>query len=502
MHMLRRTRCRGKRGHGHPTVRLPLRAGFLSLAMLFLLPAAALGQPAGHTAAAPPLTADADETLTLIVGTSVVVDHPSTLERVSIADPDIADAVVVSAREVVVNGKRPGRTTLLLWDQAGERTGYTVRVTADAATLQDQIELLYPEADIRVSASDNTLILTGTVTDAGIEERVVALARSLARDVDLVNQVRVPDRGQVLLRVRFAEINRSALDELGPELYTVDEGNVLGGAGTGQVFTPGGDRIDEEIPQAGQQPVNFFLFHRPSRVRTFFRALQTRGLMRSLAEPNLMAVPGDTASFLAGGEFPFPVLQTAAGAAGAVTIQFKEFGIRLNFIPTFTNAGDIRLRVAPEVSQLSFADGLEVAGFRVPALLTRRAATTIELADGQTFAIAGLMDNRLTESINKIPILGDIPILGSLFRSEDIRQNRTELLVLVTPHIVRPTDEPPEIPTGEPETWDWVDELKDMEGEELEIEEVEDLLLDPEFEGDESQVFEPADAPDDDGGGR
>lgn len=418
------------------------------------------GPSAGETQATP-----SDSTLFLVRGTSRVVEHGASLERVSLADPDIADAVVVSADEVVVNAKQPGQTTLFLWDEQGGRRMFGVHVTADAASVQKQIDRLMPEADIEASASGNTIILTGTVRDPGLEERVLELARSLSGDAGVLNQMDVPDRGQVMLKVRFAEVNRNALDEFGLEALAVDQDNVSSGLGTGRFFTPSDD--EDELVQTSQDAVNFFLFHRPSRVQAFLSGLETRGLLKSLAEPNLMAVPGDTASFLAGGEFPFPVLQGGAGGGtggNAVTIQFKEFGIRLNFVPTITNSGAIRVRAAPEVSQLDFSQGLEVSGFNVPALLSRRAETVLELSPGQTFAMAGLVDNTLSKSINKVPFLGDIPILGELFRSEEMRQDRSELLVLVTPHIVRPTDgPPPELPTGEPEDWGWVDDLLNPE---------------------------------------
>jgi pilus assembly protein CpaC len=179
--------------------------------------------------------------------------------------------------------------------------------------------------------------------------------------------------------------------------------------------------------------------------------MRNEGTFRSLAEPDLLAFPGEQASFLAGGEFPYPTVQ---GVTQQLSIEFKEFGIRLSFTPEITNSGAIRLSVAPEVSQLDFANGLTMAGFQVPALLSRRAQTVVELAQGQTFAIAGLMDNRMTESVSKFPLLGDIPILGALFRSKDMRDNQSELLVLVTPFLVNPLDVPPPLPTGELQEWD------------------------------------------------
>lgn len=436
------------------------------LAAFALALSAAPAQPAQQDRAPGPSAdgtqaSSSDSTLVLVRGTSQVVEHGARLERVSIADTDVADAVVVSADEVVVNAKSPGQTTLLLWDEQGGRRMIDVDVTVDAGAVQEQIDRVMPEAEIEATASGNTIILTGTVRDPGTEERALSLARSLAGEAGVLNQMTVPDRGQVMLKVRFAEVNRSALDEFGFQAYAVDDENVSSGLGPGRIFTPssGGD---DGLVESSQDAVNFFLFHRPSRVQAFLNGLETRGLLRSLAEPNLMAVPGDTASFLAGGEFPFPVLQGGGtgGGGSSVTIQFKEFGIRLNFVPFITNSGAIRIHAAPEVSQLDFSQGLEVSGFNVPALLSRRAETVIELSPGQTFAIAGLVDNTLNKSVNKVPFLGDIPILGELFRSEEMRQERSELLVLVTPHIVRPTDgPPPELPTGEPETWDWVDEL-------------------------------------------
>jgi pilus assembly protein CpaC len=196
--------------------------------------------------------------------------------------------------------------------------------------------------------------------------------------------------------------------------------------------------------------VNFFLFHRASNVSAFIQALRQEGAFKSLAEPNLLAFPGDSASFLAGGEFPYPFV---SGANAQTSIQFKEFGIRLNFRPDITNSGAIRLRVSPEVSQLDFARGLQVGGFVIPSLTTRRAVTVVELQEGQTFAIAGLMDSQMNRSVSKIPLLGDIPILGALFRSQEVRDNQNELLVLVTPYLVRPQNTPPPLPTGEVGGW-------------------------------------------------
>ena len=407
------------------------------------------------------------------VGNSSVVMHGAVLDRVSIGNPEIADAVVVSAREVVVNGKTAGTTSLLLWDRAGGRAVYSIRVTADAPMLEREFRTLFPGEDIRARAVGNTVILEGEVEDPRMAQRAVLVAQGLGEGVTVLDHIAVPRPSQVLVQVRFAEVSRNALQELGTELLVFDGSSVksvLGSGGvvntSGQQRGGGGDTGGRgiadnpfEFTQVVSEAVNFFIFHQPSGLGAFIKMLQQRGLFRSLAEPSLLAASGDSASFLAGGEFPYPVLQGGT-ASNAVTIQFKEFGIRLNFKPTITNSGMIRLEVRPEVSQLDFANATQIAGFLIPSLLSRRAQTTVELADGQTFAIAGLVDNSMAKAITKVPILGDIPILGYLFKSEEFRQNRTELLVLVTPRLVEPMDEAPPLPTGEPDTWQRNDDLK------------------------------------------
>ena len=419
------------------------------------------------------------------VGNSSVVMHGSVLDRVSIGNPEIADAVVVSAQEVVVNGKAAGTTSLLLWDRAGGRAVYQVRVTADAPMLEREFRTLFPGEDIRARAVGNTVILEGEVEDPLMAQRAVSVAQGLGQDVTVLDHISVPRPNQVLVQVRFAEVSRNALQELGTNLLVYDGESVKAILGSGDVVRSRGTRQgaggDGAVDGGGaptqiadnplgftdvvSDAVNFFIFHQPSGLGAFIRALQQRGLFRSLAEPSLLAASGDSATFLAGGEFPYPVLQGGT-ASNAVTIQFKEFGIRLNFKPQIMNSGMVRLEVKPEVSQLDFANAVQISGFLIPSLLSRRAETTVELADGQTFAIAGLVDNSMAKAVTKVPILGDIPILGYLFKSEEFRQNRTELLVLVTPRMVEPMDDAPPLPTGEPETWQRNDALKIQEADE------------------------------------
>lgn len=397
------------------------------------------------------------QVVTVPRGSSKVVTHPSRLERVSIADPEIADAVPVSATEVIVNGKTAGSTSLLLWGVGGSSAAYAVRVVANAEYVEEELGRLLPGSNIQASAAGNAVVLSGAAKDSSVAEKAVALATSLlggGESAQVIDHIALADPPQVLLQVRFAEVNRSVVRELGFNLFRLVPGDdqfgisprgEISGEIIGGVSGEGGDLTLSDT-------VNVFLFHQASNVTALIRALRDEGAFRSLAEPNLLAFPGEEASFLAGGEFPFPVLQ---GQTDAITIEFKEFGIRLNFLPEIANSGGIRMKVAPEVSQLDFASGLQISGFLIPALLVRRAETVVELQDGQTFAIAGLIDSTTARNASKIPWLGEIPILGALFRSTEHRNNRTELLVMVTPHLVHAQDEAPQLPTGEPRDWQW-----------------------------------------------
>ncbi|MGB5526525.1 MAG: type II and III secretion system protein family protein, partial [Gemmatimonadota bacterium] len=313
---------------------------------------------------------------------------------------------------------------------------------------------------IAVRSTGASVILTGRVSQQLTSERAAAITAGFlgvdAADPSIVNHISVPDPGQVLLQVRFAEVSRTAIEKAGINLLRIGE-DYSGGSSTGR--PPIGGVVDSEgVTDALSDALNIFLIDHQNGVGAFIQALKSNGLFRSLAEPNLLAVHGEEASFLAGGEFPYPVVQGGANV-GAVTIQWREYGIRLNFTPTIMPSGNVRLHVAPEVSTLDFANGLTLQGFNIPSILARRAETEIELADGQTFAIAGLIDNSILEDIDKIPVLGDIPILGSLFRSKELRQNKSELLVLVTPRLVQPLDVAPDVPTGEPDVWDWDDSM-------------------------------------------
>jgi len=398
----------------------------------------------GAPASAQVFITEPEGALSLASGTSAVLVSDIAFNRVSMADPAVAEAVVVSPTEVLINGRSLGTTTFVVWDTVGTRHIYGVEVTADAPALERSLTTLFPDEDIAVSARGNTLILSGRVSSAFVARRALELAD--ASGALVVDNLQTPAPSQILLHVRFAEVSRSALESLGNQVIDVLNPHEASADGDWRGMTDSDGTVE------------LSLINSTSHLRAVIKALNETGDFKSLAEPTLLALDGEEASFLAGGEFPFPTVQ-GANQSNAVSIEWREFGVRLNFTPTVTNFGNIRLDIAPEVSALDFAGGLSISGFEMPTILSRRAETQVELREGQSLAIAGLMDRSIQESIRKLPLLGDIPILGALFRTKDERQQITELLVIVTPQIVQPSDEQPEIPTGEPDTWDWEDWL-------------------------------------------
>jgi len=386
-----------------------------------------------------------ESAISIARGTSALIDYPGELTRVSVADPAVAEAVVLSPQEVLLNGIGLGSTSLFLWDSAGSRRLYSVEVTADVGTLQRYLDLLFPDEDIQVSAQGNTVIVSGRVSDAFVARRAIELAQGTGAMI--LDNLETPAPSQILLEVRFAEVSRNALETLGNNLIRVVNPHELSAEGRWEAGTDSGGLLD------------LSLISNNAQLSALIQALKSTGDFRSLAEPNLLALDGQEASFLAGGEFPFPSIQGGANN-NAVTVEWREFGVRLRFTPTVTNIGNIRLSIAPEVSALDFAGGLSMGGFQIPSILTRKAETEVELREGQHLAIAGLIDNSIQENIDKLPFLGSIPILGTLFSSREMRQERTELLVIVTPKVVRPSDLPIPVPTGEPASWGWKDELR------------------------------------------
>jgi len=414
-------------------------------AMVFgLIPLCGAIQAWAQPVPAPPATAS----LMVTVSKSLVLDSPSNIERVSVANGDMAEAVVINPREVMVNGKAPGDTSLIIWQQGGMRTSYDLQVrpsTAGLDTVRREIQDQLPDQNIRVDLQNNTVFLTGTAKSLLDADRAVAIASVLGKVVNLLNVVVPPTSPQILLKVRFADVDRSASIQLGANIASLGATNTIGGVTTGQFSPP-----SVTAPSTGSatltltNALNVFLFRRDLNLAATIEALQAKNELQILAEPNVLTMDGNPASFLAGGEFPYPTLQGGGAGLGAVTIAFREFGVRINFTPRITPRGTIRLDVQPEVSSLDFANGLIFQGFTIPGLNTRRIHTEIELEEGQSFAIAGLLDQRTTDALSKIPGLGDIPLLGKLFQSRNMTKSRSELLVLVTPEVVRP------IPAGAP----------------------------------------------------
>jgi len=397
--------------------------------------------------------ADGDN-VKLSVGRSTVLDTGKPIARVSLTSADIADALVTSTNEILINGKAPGTISMFVWDRAGAIRRYEVVVQRDLARLSEQLTQLFPGESIAAQSNGKSIVLSGTVTAKEVIERAVNVAAGYVEkkeDVVPLLQIQAGAANQVLLRVRFAEVSRSAMTELGAGLFTSPTGikNVLGRSTTQQFPAPGFDELKwtKENGDFGSNVtsaegkftfgdfLNLFLFSQKYDLGAMIKALQTKGLFQSLAEPNLVAESGKEASFLAGGEIPIPIAQPGASGVATVTVQFKEFGIRLNFTPV-VSGNRVHLKVRPEVSALDFSNAVTLGGFRIPALSTRRTETEIELENGQTFAIAGLMNNTMNSTLQKIPGIGDIPILGLLFKSKAAQKNQTELVVMITPEIL------------------------------------------------------------------
>jgi pilus assembly protein CpaC len=395
----------------------------------------------GQAPAAPPQVIElgAATRVLLTAGRSMVLQTDFNITRIAITNPAVADGVVVAPREILLDGKSAGTISLIVWGE-GQRAQYDLVVEQPVAPLQQQLQALFPGEDIQVSTNDNATVLAGSVSSTNVMLRAGEIAQAAAAERAVINMLQVPggtESQQVLLQVRFAEVNRRVLSEVGLAMFLV--GERFDARSTTQQFTAPDPAADRSLVFSDY--LNLFLFDKKEGIGGVLKALQQRGGFQSLAEPNLIAYNNQEASFLAGGEFPVPVVQ---GSSGSVAIEFKEFGIRLTFKPTI--AGDvIRLKVAPEVSALDFANGISLGGFRIPALTTRRATTDVELRDGQSFAIAGLLDNISQDDRAAIPILSQIPIIGNLFKSKAERAEQTELMVLITPRLVQPLD-PDEVP--------------------------------------------------------
>ena len=388
--------------------------------------------------------------LRVMVDKSLLINTTERLKRISVTDPTVAYATVITPTQILVHGRSPGEVSLLIWDELERSRSFDLRVDVDVSAAAEEEHRVFPEEQISVTPSRSAIVLSGLVTTEDVAKRAGELAAAYSKNVVNVLTFGPVGAQEVLLEVKFAEVDRSALTQLGSNFFSTGAGNFIGTTGTGQYGGVGPQQITQVPGQSGSgaatetinNVLNLFLFRPDIHFGAVIEALQSKNLLQILAEPNLIAVNGKKASFLAGGQFPFPIVQPGAGFT-AVTISFKEFGVKLEFTPVIMPNGNIHLVVAPEVSTLDFANALTISGFTVPALSTRKAETEFELQDGQSFVIAGLIDNRVTDIWNKIPGLGDIPILGNFFKSKSAQKSNSELMVLCTVHRISPSTAAP-----------------------------------------------------------
>jgi pilus assembly protein CpaC len=431
-------------------------ASVSALTLVFCAEAALLAQappPGAQPAAAN--SQDSTNDLSLAVGKSVVLDLARPVTRIVVGMGDYAMAQAVSPTQILLSGKAPGETSLIIWDQSGGRQFFNITVRPSTFASNDvldgvrrELRAELPGQNVRVSQDNGVIFLRGTVSNLNNSDRAVMIASTAGKVVNLLN-VNVPAaEPQILLKVRFASIDRTREKQLGINIFSTGFGNTVGSISTGQ-YTPtvptvsGGSATVTSVT-----PLNLFAFYPGINLGATIQALEQKQVAEVLAEPNVLAKNGHQASFLAGGEYPYPVAQSGAsgGATAPITIQYKQYGVLLAFLPTITNRGTIRLQVAPEVSALDYGNAVNIGGATVPALTIRRVKTEVELADGQSFVIGGLLDNRESDNFQKIPFLGDIPILGRFFQSMQRLKTNTELIVIVTPEIVNPIDASTPIP--------------------------------------------------------
>ncbi len=397
------------------------------------------------------------QVLRLRVGHSKVLRTAFPITRISVADPEIADIILISEKEVYVNGLAPGVTNLSLWGKSRFTTA-TVTVEADVSLLKEKLHQILPKEKIGVEAAGDTVVLSGEVSGPQAQDTAISLAAPYAggKKEKVINLLHVGGVQQVLVEVRLAEIARTILDRVGVNFHGISPS---GNFGVSQISQLGAIAAlartinPSQIPSQGASgaPGTAMLQGMSTNLTAlagykaggvlwtmFFDLLKQNDLGRVLAEPNLVTTSGQEASFLAGGEYPVPVPQSGVGGGTTVTIEYKKYGVQLVFTPTVLDEGKIAMKVNPEVSDLDYVNGVQINNFTIPGLRTRRMSTHLEVKDGQTFAMAGLIKDEDRDIVNKYPIMGEIPILGTLFRSSNFQKQQTELVVLVTPHLAKP----------------------------------------------------------------
>jgi pilus assembly protein CpaC len=389
------------------------------------------------------------ETLRVSEGKSFVLNSGDVIKRVAVTNSQIADAVVISSHQVLIHGIKAGTISFLLWNEAEQVRAFDLQVVAvpmNLAPLRATLSKALPSENIQVSQSGASIVLKGDVSSIAAADQAVALAKT--ENGNVVNLLAAPPiEHVVMLEVKFAEVGRNALQELGINIFSTGALNTLGAVSTGQFPSITSSSVATRSELTLTDLLNVFAFRPDLNLGVLIKAMSQKKLLQILAEPNLIALDGKEASFLAGGEFPIPIAQ-GGGSNSGISVQYKEYGVRLKFVANCNPDSTINLKVAPEVSALDYSNAVVLSGFQIPALITRKAETEVLLKDGQSFAVAGLMDNRVNKVDAKIPWLGDVPILGYLFKSQSYQKGKTELLVMVTPHIVKPLN--PEQPSPMP----------------------------------------------------
>jgi pilus assembly protein CpaC len=392
----------------------------------------------------------------ILVGHSVVIHTDARLRRVLVGNPAAVTTTTTAPNEVVLTAVAPGSSTVVLWQVNNESSILETFCDLDVSMLREAVARTFPGEQINVEAEEGRVILTGTVSSQAVADQIAKMAAPFAKDVVNSFRIALPTRQkQILLKVRFAQVDRTKLDQLGINLFS-SHIKAIGSTGTQQFPGPtfGGSTVD---PVTGVRTTTFnigntlnLFFIRPDiGLGATIQDLQQRNILQILAEPDLLAANGEAAKFLAGGELPYPVVSGSGTGNQTVTVQFKPFGVKLEFTGFIEDDDTIRLKVFPEVSSLDFTNAVTISGFVLPAIATRHAETVVELRNGQSFGIAGLLDQRTTAQFSKVPGIGDIPILGLLFRSKSVSKINSELVVIVTPYIVDPASgqgAPAEVP--------------------------------------------------------
>jgi pilus assembly protein CpaC len=392
-------------------------------------------------------TRSSELSLHVLVGRSIFITTPSRLRRVYVGNPVVVDSFTSSPSQIVVTAKMPGVSSLILWDEAGESQTYVVSSDLDVAGLQGQLSNALPNDNIKVEAQQDRISLSGSVLSEASYDAAVKLAGVYSKSVVNSMVVGHPHAKQVKLKVQMIEIDRSKLDQFGINLFS--EGKTSGAIQTGQFSSVGTSGAPGPPQLTTTDPLNLLLYNAGLNIGLTLKDMQDKQVLQILAEPTITTVSGQKASFLSGGEFPFPVVQGSSGGTTSITIQFRSYGVKLEFIPVVNDDGTIQLKVSPEVSALDYTNSVSISGYTIPAISTRRAETQVELRDGQSFAISGLLDHRTTDILSKMPGIGDVPILGQLFKSKNINHSVVELIVVVTPTVVDPLTDTttPAVPT-------------------------------------------------------